>query len=89
MLRLFLNIIIFLSIFFLPAYITALVIIASIFIFNNFIESMFWAFIIDILYGGGKFFGGLEFNCIFVFAITIIFLISFRIKKILIFYPRL
>jgi|GEM_PF-1392081 len=88
MYRLFLNILVLLSVFFFPAYISALFLIALIFLLNNFFEAIFWAYVIDILYGAGSslVFG---FNYVFLILIIVIFLASFRIKKTLVFYPRI
>ncbi len=88
MYRLFSNLLVFLSIFFLPVYITALMLIALIFTFDYFVEALLWAYIVDVLYGGGGSIFGFGFNYIFLFIMAVIFLVSFRVKKSLVFYRR-
>ena len=51
------NCILILSVFFLPPYATFLLILVFIFVFDAFIRSIAWAFILDIFYGGGGFLG--------------------------------
>jgi len=88
MYRLLSNILILLSVFLFPAYISALILVFFIFVFNNFFEAVFWSYLIDILYGAGLAFS-LGYNYFFLIVIAIIFLSSFRIKKTLVFYPRI
>jgi len=84
--RLFANCTLLLAAFFLPPYGALLVIFGFIFIFDAFVESVAWAFVLDILYGGGGFFG-IHFDYLLT-AITIaFFLSSFQIKRMLTFYP--
>ena len=86
MLRIFSNCILILSVFFLPPYITFILILALVFVFDMFVESIAWAFILDVLYGGGGFWG-MHFNYIFTLVALIFFLSSFKLKKVLKFYP--
>lgn len=85
MTRIFSNCILILSVFFLPPYATFLLILVFIFVFDAFIESIAWAFILDIFYGGGGFLG-IHSQYLFTIGTVIFFLCSFRIKKMLKFY---
>lgn len=87
MFRIIINISILLSSFLLPVYITAIIIFISFIIFNDFIEGVFFGFILDILYGGNRVFG-LDFYLLFFLIFAIIYLISPKLKKMLKFYPR-
>ncbi len=82
MMRFFINILVFLSVVYLPTYLGALVVVICIFMYENFIESIFWAYLIDVLYGGGKFFH-FAFPYIFTLFIGVLYLSSFKLKKML------
>lgn len=86
MMRFFSNCILILSVYFLSPYLTFILILAFIFIFEYFVESIAWAYILDILYGGGGFFG-IHFHYVFTLLIVIFFPFSFPLKKMLKFYP--
>ncbi len=85
MIRLISNLFMLVSVFVLPPYVSALLLVVFIFIFSNFAESIFWALIIDSLYSGGLFFG-YNFHYIFTLSIIIIFTLSFKLKKQIKFY---
>lgn len=85
MMRIFSNCILLLSVFFLPPYLAFLLILAFIFIFDTFVESIAWAYILDILYGGGGFIG-VHFHYLFTVFAIILFALSFQLKKMLKFY---
>ena len=85
MIRIFSNCILILSVFFLPPYLTYILIFAGIFIFDTFAESILWACILDILYGGGGFFG-IHFHYLFTVFAAVFFLCSFQLKSMLKFY---
>ena len=51
MMRVIANIFLFLSVLFLPWWMTAIFIIAALFIFKNFYEAIAWGFFGDLLYG--------------------------------------
>jgi len=87
MIRIIADIFALLAIFVLPSYISIIFLIILVFYFDIYIESVFVAYLVDVLYGGRIIFG-IHFNYIFAFAIFIIFLLSFRLKEILRFYPR-
>lgn len=82
MLRFITNLFIILSIFILPVYITAIIIIFSIFNINNFFESILWAYLLDQIYNGGNIFG-INFTYFFTIISFIIYLASFKIKAAL------
>ena len=84
--RVFANCVALLSIFFLPPYFTFLFLLSFIFAFDFFLESIFWAYLLDILYGGGGFWI-IHFQYIFTVCAIILFFFSFPIKKMLKFYP--
>lgn len=83
--RIFSDLLILISVFIFPPYLSALLTVVFIFIFPVFFESIIWAFIIDILYGGGLFWGH-EFHYVFTFFVIIIFALSFKLKKQIKFY---
>ncbi|MFH0755340.1 MAG: hypothetical protein V1910_01590 [bacterium] len=80
--RFFSDLLIVLSVFILPIYISVFLIFLAIFLFNNFIEAIIWIFLINLLYGGGNIFG-LNFAYFFILIIFIFYLISFKLKTIL------
>lgn len=82
MLRILINLLIILSIFMLPAYISVILILFSIIIVNDFIEAVIWAILIDVLYGGGSIFG-LHFAYFFTAVVLVCYLSSFKIKSAL------
>ncbi len=82
MIRIFLNIILILSIFILPVYVSVVLIFISVFLFKNFIEAIIFGFLIDTLYGSGTILG-IHFAYFFTAIIFIFFLISFKFKKML------
>jgi len=71
-----------LSVFMLPIYVSIFLILISIFFFNNFVEAMLFGFIIDLLYGSGTILG-LHFAYFFTIIILIFYLFSFKLKEIL------
>ena len=85
MIRIFSNCILLLSVFFLPPYLIFIFILALIFVFDTFAESILWAFILDILYGGGGFWG-IHVHYLFTLFTAIFFLCSFQLKSMLKFY---
>jgi len=85
MMRIFSNSILLVSVFFLPPTVTFLLLLACTFIFDTFLESIAWAFVLDILYGAGGFMG-IHFQYIFTLVAVIFFFSSFRLKKMLKFY---
>jgi len=87
MIRFILDILLLVSIFIFPPVVTGIFIFLLIIFLNNYLESIFFAFIIDTIYGGKAMMGGYS---SFVFTITflIVFILSFKIKTMLKFYPR-
>jgi len=86
--RIFLNIFLFVSVIFFPPYISMVFIFLFIFLYEHFIESIFWAFLLDTIYGSGAFWG-VHLPYLFTIGITIIFIISFRFKKMVRFYSHI
>jgi len=80
--RILINLLIVLSVFVFPPYVSALIILLAIFFINNFFETIAWGALIDILYGGGTIFG-LHFAYFFTAIIFIFYLFSFKFKKML------
>jgi hypothetical protein len=76
-----------LSLFILPNFITAFLLFIFIFIFDSPFEVLFFAYILDILYHGGVFFG-YESLYLFTIIFLFIFIISFKLKTVLKFYER-
>jgi len=87
MLRSFLIILLLISSFIFPSYLTALFIFLGVLFFNNFIEAVFFGFLLDILYGGNTVFG-FRFHYFFLLLFAVIYLISPKIKKMLKFYSH-
>lgn len=85
MTRFLANCILFLAVFFLPPYLTFLLILACIFLFNEFVESILWAYMLDVLYGGAGSWG-IHFNYFFTVCACLFFFFSFQLKKMLKFY---
>lgn len=82
MIRLICDIILVLSVFLLPPFLTLILVLLSILFFNNFLEAFFMGAILDLIYGGGGIFG----THLFFFFTLITFLfyvLSIRLKKIL------
>ena len=82
MLRILLNILIIIFLFIFPVYISFILILASIFFINNFMEAIIWGFFLDLLYGSGRIFG-VHFPYFFTLIILVFYLISFRLKTML------
>ncbi len=82
MLRIFVNLLIVLSVFILPVYLSIFLILVLIFIFNNFIEAVVLGFLVDLLYGGGSIFG-IHFAYFFTIMMLIFYLISFKLKHMI------
>ncbi len=80
MLRIIFNLLILLFIFILPVYISVTIIVIGILLWNNFAESIVYAFLIDILYSGGSIFS-LHFAYFFTVFILTLYLVSFRFKQ--------
>jgi len=78
--RIIADIVLILSVFLLPSGVTIILIFASVLFFNNFIESIIFSFILDMLYGNGRIFG-YHFAYFFTTISIIFYLISFKIKK--------
>lgn len=79
-LRIFVNIILFLSIFYLPWWSTIFFILLGTFLFRNFYEGIFAGLLLDLLYGTGvKEFYGVWF--VFTASTLIFFVIGERLKK--------
>ena len=85
MMRIFSNILILFSVLILPPYLSFLVILIFIFAFDMFVESIFWAFMIDSVYGGGLSLG-INFHYIFTALAITIFFLSFKVKNMVKFY---
>ena len=79
MFRILSNLFILIAVFVLPIYISVFFVILSVFIFNNFIESGVFGFIIDLLYGSGYFFN-LHFAYGFTIVMVIFYLVSIKLK---------
>jgi len=82
MARIISNILLVLSVFVLPVYISVFFILISIFLFDNFVEAILWAFVIDILYGGGGILG-IHFVYFFTLIMLIAYIFSFKFKEVL------
>jgi len=79
-LRIFVNTILFLSVFYLPWWVTIFFVVIGIFLFKNFYEGIFVGLLIDLLYGtGAKEFYGIWF--VFTVSTAIFFILGERIKK--------
>ncbi len=85
MLRIIANMLLCVFLFVFPPYLFLIALIVSIFLFPNFVESIFWAFLADSIYSGGKILGW-NFHYMITLLVIVIFLISFRIKEIVSFY---
>jgi hypothetical protein len=83
--RIFANIAILASVFIFPPYIAALLMAGLIFFFDNFIESIFWAYCTDAIYGGGLTFG-LHFQYLMTLIMLVLYGASFPIKRAVKFY---
>jgi hypothetical protein len=80
MLRIFIDIILILSIFYFPWWVTALFALSGIFIFKNFYESIIAGFLIDALYGTKTSeFAGVWF--VFTASFFLLYILSTRLKK--------
>jgi len=82
MIRLICDIILVLSVFLLPPFITLFFILLSILFFNNFIEAFFVGAILDLIYGGGGIFNT---HLFFFFTLVtfLFYILSIKLKKIL------
>ncbi len=78
--RIIVDIILIISAFLLPNYVSVILIFVSVLIFNNFIESIIFGFILDMLYGSGRIFG-YNFAYFFTLISVIFYVISFKIKE--------
>jgi len=87
MLRSIFSLLALVSVFLLPASITAIFLFFLIFVFDNFFEALIFAYMLDVLYRGGTLFGFTS-PFIFTFVFLFIFLISFKLKTVLKFYVR-
>jgi len=74
------DVILILSVFLLPSYVSVILIFTSILIFDNFMESIIFGFILDLLYGSGRVFG-YHFTYFFTLISIIFYLASFKIKE--------
>ena len=84
--RFLLNLVAFLSVFCLPAFLAGCVLVCLIFMQENFAEIVFWAYLIDVLSSGGKVFGSFP-PYFFTVVIGLIFIASYKLKDILRIYP--
>jgi hypothetical protein len=82
MFRIISNIFIIFSLFILPIYVTIFAIIYFIFKQENFIEAIIFGYLIDFIYGSGTIFT-IHFAYFFTLFISIIYLVSFKLKTIL------
>ena len=82
MFRILSNFILILSVFLLPVYLSVFLILLSIFLFDNFIEAIAWAFLVDLLYSGGSFFG-FHLQYFFTIVVSFFYLVSFRLKTVI------
>ncbi len=79
-LRIFINGILLLSIFYLPWWSTAFFVLLGIFLFKNFYEAIFAGLLLDLLYGTGvKEFYGIWF--VFAVSFSVFFILGERLKK--------
>jgi len=79
-LRIFINIILLLSIFYLPWWTTALLVLSGIFVFKNFYEGIFAGLLLDALYGTKTAeFMGVWF--VFTTSFFVLYVLSTRLKK--------
>ena len=82
MIRILSNLLLILSVFLLPFYISFVLIILFTFFIDDFIEGIIFGALIDILYGGGSIFS-IGFAYFFTAIIFIFYLFSFRLKEML------
>lgn len=82
MFRILANLLLFLSVLFLPVYVSIVLILVCIFLFNNFAESIAFGFLLDLFYSGGNVFG-LNFAYFITSFIFVFYLVSFKLKTIL------
>lgn len=88
MIRLLVDIILFLSIFIFPWWISLFLILFSIFVFDNFYEALFFAFFIDSAYSSNLF-SGVGFFFEISILVSIFFVFSYYIKNIVKFnFPK-
>ena len=80
-LRLIADILLILMIFILPSYISIILIFIAIILFNNFFESIIFAYFLDILYSNGVIFG-YHFAYMFTLISLIFYIFSFSLKKV-------
>jgi hypothetical protein len=85
MLRIFSIIFLLITAFISPSYLVAIMAVILIFVFNNYIEAVFFGLLLDILYSGNTVFG-FHFKLFFFVLLGLIYLISPKIKKMLKFY---
>lgn len=72
---------------FLPVYVTFFLLIILNIVLVDFLESIFWAFFLDTLYGKEFFFGtSIKFSLLAI--IIVFFLVSTQLKKVVIFNSR-
>lgn len=82
MIRILCDIGLLLSVFLLPSYVTFVLVLFCILFLGNFVESIVFGFLLDLLYGGGGFF---NINVFYFFTalIFIFYILSIKLKKIL------
>lgn len=81
MLRIISNLLIIFSIFLLPQYVTIVLVISAILLFDNFFESIIAGVLLDTIYGSGVV--GLDLGYFFTIFITVFYIASFKIKDVL------
>lgn len=87
-LRLVLNILLFLTILFLPWWFVLLAALALLIVFDAY-EILFWGLFIDALYGNPSTFILFSFEYVFTIGFLAVLIISFIIKRKVIFYDRI
>lgn len=82
MIRIFIDLALLISVFLLPPYVTFIFVLITILFFRAFVESIFFGFLLDLIYGGGSLF---HFNVFYFFTllIFIFYIVSIQLKKVL------
>jgi hypothetical protein len=82
MIRIFVDLVLLISVFLLPPYVTLIFVLIGILFFKGYVESIFFGFLLDLIYGGGSLFHFYMFY-FFTLLIFIFYIVSIQLKKVL------
>lgn len=77
--RVLADILLIIAIYFFPVYLSFILILVAMWYFNNYVESMAFGLIIDLLYSSGHIWG-INYSYFFFTLVFILYLLSFKIK---------